>query len=747
MVLRKGHGAGIEPAVDDLGDTVHLFAALGAADGHGVDEGTVQLNVLGAVVAHLPQFLDGTDGMALAAFTLPNVKGGAPVAVAAQAPILNILQPVPEAALADAFGDPVDGIVIADEVILHRRHLDEPALAGIVQQGGIAAPAEGIVMLKLRRIVQKPPAFQVHQHLGVGVLHKQPRKGGLLGHMALAVHKLHKGQVIAAAHLCVVLTKGGRNMHDAGTVTHGNIVGHRHIKALFLLLFGALGSAGEKRLVFLIFQRGTGHLLQHLVGGGVLGLQPSQYGIQKRLRHIVGAAVSGLHLAVGILGVDAQRHVARQRPGGGRPRQEVGVLALHLKAHDGTALLDGLIALCHLMAGKRGAAAGAVRHDLKALIQKPAVVNALERPPFTFDIIVIVGDIGVVHIRPKADGAGKIFPHALVFPHAFLAVRNKGLQPVLFYLVLAVQAQLLFHLQLYRQAVGIPAGLAGHHIALHGAVPGDHVLDDTGQHMPDMGLTVGRGGAIVKDIGRPLFAGLNALFKDMLLLPEGLYLLFLLHKVHIGRNALVHFVLAPFGFSVCGRAAYGPCAPAARQKLRRAALPLTGASPFSTGASLPAACLARHKFFPCPTVTAPIKKPPHPITGRSATHFVYKPPITPHRVCGSPLTGDGRRALLTARRSGFSSGVIFPHRRPALRSHRPQLALPLFGGTVSVTAFLYLRGYFSTVFPGLQPPHRYAIINPDYLTKRRNYHETGRSITGARRPQPPHRAAALPSGQ
>ena len=70
-----------------------------------------------------------------------------------------------------------------------------------------------------------------------------------------------------------------------------------------------------------------------------------------------------------------------------------------------------------------------------------------------------------------------------------------------------------------------------------------------------------------------------------------------------------------------------------------------------------------------------------------------------------PANGDGRRALLTARRSGFSSGVIFPHRRPALRSHRPQLALPLFGGTVSVTAFLYLRGYLSTVFPGLQPPH------------------------------------------
>ena len=368
VMLREGHGAGIEPAVNDLRHTVHLLAALGAADGHGINERTVQLDVLGAVVAHLPQLLNGTNGMALAAFALPDVKGGAPVAVAAQAPVLDILQPVAKAALANALRDPIDSIVVADEVILHCRHLDEPALAGIVQQGGIAAPAEGIIMLKLGGIVQQTPALQVHQYLGVGVLHKQPRKGRFLGHMALAIHKLHKWQVIAAAYLGVVLTKGRRDVNDAGTVAHGNIVGAGHIKALFLLLLGALGSAGEKRLIFLIFQCGAGHLFQHLVGWGVLGLQPSQYGIQQRLRHVVGVAIGRLHLAVGVLWIDAQRHIAGQGPGGGGPRQEVRILTLYLKTHNGTALLYRLIALRHLVAGKRGPAAGAVGHDLKALI-------------------------------------------------------------------------------------------------------------------------------------------------------------------------------------------------------------------------------------------------------------------------------------------------------------------------------------------------------------------------------------------
>ena len=125
-------------------------------------------------------------------------------------------------------------------------------------------------------------------------------------------------------------------------------------------------------------------------------------------------------------------------------------------------------------------------------------------------------------------------------------MRNKGLQAVFLDLILAVQPQLLLYLQLYRQAVGIPAGLAGHHIALHGAVAGDHILDNAGKHMPDVGLAVGRGGAVIKDIRGALLAGINALFKDMLLFPEGLYLLFLLHKIHIGGNALVHFVFTPF---------------------------------------------------------------------------------------------------------------------------------------------------------------------------------------------------------
>ena len=41
MVLRKGHGSGVKPAVDDLRHTPHGFAALGAGEGHFIDIGPV----------------------------------------------------------------------------------------------------------------------------------------------------------------------------------------------------------------------------------------------------------------------------------------------------------------------------------------------------------------------------------------------------------------------------------------------------------------------------------------------------------------------------------------------------------------------------------------------------------------------------------------------------------------------------------------------------------------------------------
>ena len=161
VMLGKGHGAGVKPAVDHLGHPVHLLAAVRAGDGDRIHIGAVELDVLRAVGGHLFQFGNAANGMTMAALALPDVQRRAPVAVPADGPILDVLQPVPEAALANALREPFHHIVVGNELLLHVGHLDVPGLPGVVDQGRIAAPAEGIAVLELGRGKQQAPLLQV----------------------------------------------------------------------------------------------------------------------------------------------------------------------------------------------------------------------------------------------------------------------------------------------------------------------------------------------------------------------------------------------------------------------------------------------------------------------------------------------------------------------------------------------------------------------------------------------------------
>jgi hypothetical protein len=65
--------------------------------------------------------------------------------------------------------------------------------------------------------------------------------------------------------------------------------------------------------------------------------------------------------------------------------------------------------------------------------------------------------------------------------------------------------------------VGIPARLARHLIALHGAVARDHILDDAREHVTDVRLTVGGGRAVIEGVSGAALSGFNASFKNLIL--------------------------------------------------------------------------------------------------------------------------------------------------------------------------------------------------------------------------------------
>ncbi|MPM33921.1 hypothetical protein SDC9_80502 [bioreactor metagenome] len=296
---------------------------------------------------------------------------------------------------------------------------------------------------------------------------EQPVPGRAAGHVAGSVDQLHKRQFPFFAHAGVVFAEGGRDVDDARAVFKGH-VSVRNDAVAFLI--AKVDGQRKQRLVFHADE------LLSLAGGNDLRIL-AQHLPNQRFREDVGICAL-FHRGVGFLCVDAEGYVARQRPGRGRPGKErLGRVALDEELRDNGGFLNVLISLRDLVAGQRGAAARAVGYDLVALVEQALLVNRLERPPDGLDIVVLVGDVRVFHIRPEADPVGHLFPLGLVLPDRLFTFLDERLDAVSFDLLLAVETELFFHFDLHGQAVGIPAGFAEHVVTLHGLVARDDILD------------------------------------------------------------------------------------------------------------------------------------------------------------------------------------------------------------------------------------------------------------------------------
>ena len=155
-----------------------------------------------------------------------------------------------------------------------------------------------------------------------------------------------------------------------------------------------------------------------------------------------------------------------------------------------------------------------------ALVQQALVVEAFEYPPDGFDILVFVGDIGVVEVHPVAHLAGDVVPFVLVAHDGFPAfvvvlVHGDALADVLL-----GDAEFLFHAKLDGQAVGVPAALALHPLALQGLVAAEDVLDGPCHDVVDARLAIGAGRAFVEDPSVVGGALVDAGLEDAVGLPE-----------------------------------------------------------------------------------------------------------------------------------------------------------------------------------------------------------------------------------
>ena len=145
------------------------------------------------------------------------------------------------------------------------------------------------------------------------------------------------------------------------------------------------------------------------------------------------------------------------------------------------------------MGGQAGDAAGAVGGAAPIFVEQALFPELLEYPPAGFNVAVFQGDIRVFQVNPEPDAVGHFLPLFDIAKDAFAAAAVEFGDAVFLDVALGGQAQFLFYRHFHGQAVGVPAALAGHLIALHGAVAADDILENPGQDMVDPGAAVGGG--------------------------------------------------------------------------------------------------------------------------------------------------------------------------------------------------------------------------------------------------------------
>ena len=172
-----------------------------------------------------------------------------------------------------------------------------------------------------------------------------------------------------------------------------------------------------------------------------------------------------------------KRDVGRERPRRRRPSENIGIFRIfYLEFYKRGRLFYVLIALRYFVRRKRRSATGAIGHDFMTLIQQAFLMNFFERPPFGLDIIVVIGNVRVVHIAPVPYRVGHFFPFRRVLPNGLFTLLDKRFYTVAFNTRLTFQTQLFLYFKLYGKTVRIPPRLSQNVVAFHGLITGHDIF-------------------------------------------------------------------------------------------------------------------------------------------------------------------------------------------------------------------------------------------------------------------------------
>ena len=605
MQLSVGHGAGIEPNVNEVSLAAH--GSTGGRNEHNlIDVGAVQVNaviVLSAVVSGHKTFLlqrirfhesalhalfdfcielfqRGDAHFLFRVGVAPDGQRRSPVAGTAEVPVVEVFKPFAEASRSGGSRFPLNLFVQFHHALFEGRTADEPTVKRIVEHRFVGTPAVRIVVDVFLNLESLALLLEFHAkddvevlcflgcffvifssliELGcIGVLdegtgvvsveffiHAGLEEGGSeffdeivfsgqINHgarLAGLIDEEERGDAGGFRHLGVVRTESRGDVYDARTVFRGDIVARDNSE-------GSLGEFDETVVAhaetFLGMRLGKVHGFGGtLVREFLAGFHPRHEGFvvhaneftafpraDDLIRHDfiallirlkicifsflveVGVHKNGSHdgshglSRVGIESAegdvvngrtDAKCGVGGQGPRSRGPSEEEGIAPpLHLgfriddaelRRHGGVLHITVAAGLIEFVATESGTCGGRIGLNGVAFVEQPLFIELSEQPPDGFDVGVVVGDVGVLHIYPVAHLTAEFRPLLGIFHHVATAVRIVVSDGNVLSDVFFRDVQFFFHAKFDGQSVRVPSCFSFHLKTLHGFVAAESIFE------------------------------------------------------------------------------------------------------------------------------------------------------------------------------------------------------------------------------------------------------------------------------
>ena len=273
VLLREGYASALEPAVKDLGNSLHSAATALTAKGDLVNELSVE--VIKANSARVVNILNASENDLFAALvTLPYRNRSTPISVSRDIPVTCALKPVAKSSVLDRFGYPVYLLVTFDKSFLDLTDIEIVGIHRLVDKGTLTSPAVRIVMLdssvgnSLAVVIEESDDHRVHLDNRLLSLNGI-EIGHLFGKSSFCVNGVDKRDTVILAGPVVVLTERGSGMNYTNTLVSSDVISRYHAESAVCRLVCKIGEEGlvslANKLCSLYFFKYHGLVAEHLL--------------------------------------------------------------------------------------------------------------------------------------------------------------------------------------------------------------------------------------------------------------------------------------------------------------------------------------------------------------------------------------------------------------------------------------------------------------------------------------------------